>query len=273
MQNRNVVWVKVNEPQTEDLSSFIRSHFLGRNFLSLRIVDRDLDEALETGLSRDPQYISNSKYTLLQFASVMRGIATGANDFFFMTQNEARKREIPTTFLKLAIGRTRDIDGSYITNETVINLNKKGRPTLLFAPDGRKMEDFPSAVQEYLKEGELKGLPSKPLISSRKPWYKMEQREAPPFLFAYLGRRNARFIRNLSNVVPLTGFLCVYPHSKNPEYLDNLWNILQNPETINNLNLIGKSYGAGAIKIEPRALEKLPIPEDFVSAFYNTIPA
>ena len=61
--------------------------------------------------------------------------------------------------------------------------------------------------------------------------------------------------------MPLTGFLCVYPHRGDTEYVERLWQVLQYPETISNLSLVGKSYGGGAIKVEPRSLEKLPIPE------------
>jgi len=262
-----ILWVEVNQPDTEDLSTLILSRFSVRNLPSLRVIGRDLKEALTTGLSRDPEQAIDSRFTLIQFATVMRGIATGANDFFFMTKEEANKRNIPPEFLKLAIGRTRDIDGFYVTEETINSLDIKGRPSLLFAPDGRNLEDFPIPVQKYLREGEKRRLPEKSLISSRNPWYKMEQRTPPPFLFAYLGRRNARFIRNLADVVPLTGFLCVYPHSSDPGYVDKLWSILQDSETIRNLNLVAKSYGSGAIKIEPRALERLPIPQNLLSEF------
>jgi hypothetical protein len=115
-------------------------------------------------------------------------------------------------------------------------------------------------VQEYLKQGEKEGLSARTLIATRRPWYKMESREPPAFLFAYLGRRNARFIRNLAGVVPLTGFLCVYPHDDNPENVEALWRVLSHPDTVANLALVGKSYGGGAIKVEPRALERLPLP-------------
>jgi hypothetical protein len=46
------------------------------------------------------------------------------------------------------------------------------------------------------------GLPKRPLISTRRPWFKMEQREVPPILFAYLGRRNTRFILNEAGILP-----------------------------------------------------------------------
>jgi hypothetical protein len=93
----------------------------------------------------------------------------------------------------------------------------------------------------------------------------MEIRKAPPFLFAYLGRRNARFIRNLAGVMPLTSFLCVYPHREDADSVVRLWQALKHPDTARNLALVGKSYGAGAIKVEPRALERLPIPEHVVA--------
>lgn len=89
----------------------------------------------------------------------------------------------------------------------------------------------------------------------------MEARRVPPFLFAYLGRRNARFIRNAAGVIPLIGFLCVYPRSLAEHEFGNLSRVLNHPATLENLRLVAKSYGGEAIKVEPRALERLCIPE------------
>ena len=120
-------------------------------------------------------------------------------------------------------------------------------------------------MQQYLAVGESTGLPDRPLIAQRRPWYKMETRKPPAFLFAYLGRRHTRFILNTAEVLPLTGFLCVYPHQTDGAFLEKLWQVLQHPDTVNNLGLVGKSYGSGAIKVEPRALERLPLSTDLVS--------
>jgi adenine-specific DNA-methyltransferase len=79
-----------------------------------------------------------------------------------------------------------------------------------------------------------------------------------------LGRRNSRFIRNTAKIIPLTSFLCVYPKSDDKKFLESLWGILNHPDTISNLAQIGKSYGDGAIKVEPRSLEKLPIPASVI---------
>jgi len=217
-----------------------------------------------TGLSRFPVENNADQPVLGDFAKVLRGVATGANEFFFLTKQQADKLHISSKFLLPAIGRTRDVLGSEITSSIVNSLAEQGRPTWLLSLDGKPVEDYPQAIQSYLREGEKIGLPQRPLISQRRPWYKMESRVAPPILFAYLGRRNSRFIRNYAGVIPLTCFLCVYPHRNNKDFLDRLWSVLNHPETVANLPLIGKSYGAGAVKVEPRALEKLPLPERLV---------
>jgi adenine-specific DNA-methyltransferase len=253
------LWAQCRRAGTETLREWIEADFDLASTDSLTIHRRDLQEALDSGLSRPPSERSNAGITLADFASVMRGIATGANEFFFLTRQRATELKIPDEMLMPAIGRTRDAPTEEITQDTLRQLEAAGRPTLLFAPDGRELDDFPEAARSYLQQGRDAKLDKRPLIATRRPWYKMEIRKAPPFLFAYLGRRNARFIRNLAGVMPLTSFLCVYPHREDADSIARFWQALRHPDTVKNLSLVGKSYGAGAIKVEPRALERLPI--------------
>lgn len=261
------LWVKCHRSETDSLKHWVRSCFKDVSEQDLIVVDRDLKEGLSTGFSREPVVSNNTKYVLGDFVRVMRGIATGANDFFFITAEKARELEIPENYFVKAIGRTRDVIGDKITNETIEMLERKGRPTLLLSLKGDDIETFPESIKLYLQEGKKLGLPRRPLIAQRKPWYKMEVREPPSFLFAYLGRRNSRFIRNTAKVVPLTGFLCVYPRRNDEKFIDQIWKILNHPDVISNLSRIGKSYGDGAIKVEPRLLEKLPIPDHVIEEF------
>jgi len=258
------LWARCTEAGTNTLKRWTLSQFKYRPKRGLAVHRRDLAEGLSTGLSRPPRGVKPAGPLLLDFATVLRGIATGANEFFFLTQKQAEALAIPRTFLARAIGRTRDVPADVIDEKLLAALDASGRPTLLFCPDGRRLDRFPAAVRRYLEEGERKGLAGRPLIATRRPWYKMEVRKAPPILFAYLGRRNARFVRNLAGVVPLTGFLCVYPRSDDPAFVEALWSVLSHPATLANLSLVGKSYGSGCIKVEPRALERLALPEDVV---------
>ncbi len=258
------LWAKCEEAQTEMLKMWVRSGFTAIPPHGLVVTSRFLSEGLRTGLSRPLNMMRTSQYVLGDFAQIVRGVATGANDFFFLTSEQVKQTDIPDIYFTRAIGRTRDVLTDEITQATLDCLENKGRPTFLLALTGEAFENYPESLKNYLKKGELLGLPQKPLISQRKPWYKTELRYAPPFLFTYLGRRSSRFIRNTASVIPLTSFLCVYPHSNDAHYIEQLWGILSHPDTIANLAIIGKSYGSGAIKVEPRSLEKLPIPESVV---------
>jgi len=264
---QKIKWARCLDSQASGLFEFLQNDLAKADYFGLNVYERDLEEALLVGLSRMPRTDYNFEFTLLNFARVMRGIATGANEFFFLTRERARELEMPGKFLLPAVGRSRDADGPVLTRSVIESLESKGRPTLLFSPNDTTWEDMPGAVKNYILEGEKLGLANRALISTRHPWYKMEVRNVPTFLFAYLGRRNARFIKNEAGVIPLTGFLCVYPRYTDLEYIEKLWAVLQHPDTIANLQLVGKSYGSGAIKVEPRSLERLPINSDLIRKF------
>lgn len=255
----SLIWAKCVQPYTDELKKFVTSGFQNRSE-NISVEERLIEEAVETGLSRENPKEAISGIPLKSIAKVMRGIATGSNDFFFLTRKQVTELEIPDEFIKTAVGRTRDITDDEVTYEHLKELDSLERPTLLFAPDNRSLEEFPLKVRHYLEQGAELKLPTKSLISQRKPWYKMETRKPPAFLFAYLGRRNTRFIKNTARVLPLTGFLCVYSKNENSDFVNALWKVLNHPVTLEGLKAVGKSYGDGAIKVEPRALEELVIP-------------
>jgi len=259
-------WAKVNQKNERDLFDFVFSDFKQSDFHSIKVVSRQINEAVETGLSRPPQEAGGGEnFYLSDFADVMRGIATGANEFFFLTKQQVENIGIPSEFLKRAVGRTKDVAEDVLTKAALENLDSKNRPTYLLSINGHC--DFPKTIISYLEIGENLGLPSRSLIKQRKPWYKMEKRIIPPLLFAYLGRRNTRFIKNEAGVLPLTSFLCVYPFCNDKKHLEKLWQALNHQDTLKNLKLVGKSYGSGAIKVEPGNLRKLSIPAHIVYLF------
>src|SRR5215475_7074002 len=192
------LWAQCRRAGSEAIREWIDTGFDPVSTDELTIHRRDLQEHLDSGLSRPPSERSDAGIPLAAFARVMRGIATGANEFFFLTRRRATELKIPAEMLLPAIGRTRDATTEEITQDMLRQLEAADRPTLLFAPDGRELDDFPEAARSYLLQGRDAELYKRPLIATRRPWYKMEIRKAPPFLFAYLGRRNARFIRNLA---------------------------------------------------------------------------
>lgn len=262
---KTLYWVKANQVYSTDLFNFISLNFKPKKFETIDVIDRQLKEGITTGFSRPEQNHNGFKFHLNDFANVMRGIATGSNEFFFLTAQQVKEIGIPKEFLKRAIGRTKDATEGILSAKDVEDLEKENRPTYLLSINGH--DKLPKTISNYLKIGEEMELPNRSLIQQRKPWYKMEKREVPPLLFAYLGRRNIRFIKNDAGVLPLTGFLCVYPIYDDKKFVEKLWQAFNHPDTLENLKLVGKSYGSGAIKVEPGNLSKLPIPEHIVQQF------
>jgi hypothetical protein len=260
--SQTLYWVECQVSGTAGLAEWVAAGLGLARHPDLLIGVRSLEEALATGLSRPPRKTPPPMGKLGDFASVMRGIATGANAFFFLTSTQCARMGIAGEFLTRTIVRTRDVPGPVVDARLLEELEGAGRPTYLLSIDGRPLDALPAALQKYLRAGEAAGLHLRPLVASRRPWYKMERRQAPPFLFAYLGRRKARFIQNQAGVIPSNNFICVYPRDGGEAHQQALWLLLQDPRVAANLRLVGKSYGRGAIKVEPRALEALPLPEE-----------
>lgn len=255
-------WVRVTNQGQSALASWVEGGLTTKPSDRLMITSRPIKEGLSTGFSRAPIQNNDSRYCLGDFARVMRGVASGHNDFFFMTRKRARELDLPLRHFVPALGRMRDVRSDTFTLQDLDNLEASGRPTLLLALGDEPLDKLPAAVQRYIESGEKSGINQRTLIATRNPWYRMEKRNPPPFFFAYLGRRAIRFIRNKTSAVPLTCLLCVYPHDPSATYTELLHKVLTDPRTLANLRLVGKSYGDGALKVEPRALQRLPIPDD-----------
>ena len=268
-----LMWGRCLVSGTDELKAWLANDLQHGPMGEVKFERRELDEALKTGLSRAPSNLDPHVPTLADYASTCRGIATGANDFFLFTREKAEQLAVSPNYFLRCVGRTRDVPGDEVTDETLAELEEKSRPTFLLSIRDEAKEDLPPLLQKHIRNGEEEGIADRALISMRNPWYKMEHRDPPPLLFAYLGRRNARFIRNKAGVVPLTGFLCIYPHNPDPNHVDRLWTALNHPDTINNIALVAKSYGGGAVKAEPRSLERLPIPFHVIEACGLETPA
>lgn len=227
---------------------------------------RNTKNYLRGGLTRP--YLSNHQYVLGDFASVKRGVVTGNNDFFLMSYAESLDRNIPMEYLQYIIANTKDAPGIVLGHDDVYFDDAPYlKKNLMLNLDGRSISEYPDGVRDYILDGEKRGIHLGSVLSKRNPWYKAERRIPPTFLFTYLGSRRKRFVLNLTHAVPLTTFLCVYPLNLDHHHVQRLHLALNHEDVTRNLTLVGKTYGNGSIKVEPRALEMLPIPDHIVAMY------
>lgn len=87
--NRHFKWLRVNERDTESVLHSLRDAKNGQVAgNTVTCLERELSEALTTGFSRPPRQAASRGIPLSHFARVVRGIATGANEFFFSPANK-----------------------------------------------------------------------------------------------------------------------------------------------------------------------------------------
>lgn len=211
-----------------------------------------------------------SELTLGDLFSIRRGLATGANDFFLVTEEEILQWEIPPQFLKPILPSPR-----YLT-ENVVEAFPDGAPAVsprLYLIDCSEPEERIAATwprfYAYLQEGRTQNIHASYLTSRRTPWYSQEQRPPAPFLCTYMGRsRNGkqpfRFIWNRSQATAHNVYLMLYPKAnlaaalkRNPALAGIIFDALQH---ITSVQLVseGRVYGGGLHKVEPNELAHLP---------------
>ena len=208
--------------------------------------------------------------TLGDVFAIKRGIATGSNGFFILTESQMNEWRIPRRFAKPILPGPRHLAANVI--EALPDGGPKLSPRLYLLdcdePE-EKIRDAWPRFYEYLQQGRRQGTHASYLTSRRVPWYSQERRPPAPFLCTYMGRsRNGkppiRFLWNRSQATAHNVYLMLYPKgplrdalSKDPGLQRQLFEALQ-LITPTQLLAEGRVYGGGLHKVEPKELAQIP---------------
>lgn len=184
-------------------------------------------------------------------ARVRRGIATGANAFFVISERERQKLGIPVEQLKRCITSPRAFTGIELTVE-VMDAFGDDVPRWLVDSSDPEAEKADTPLGRYLRRGRRKKIPKGYLAAKRKPWHKLEQRGESPILFTYFNRDAPRFVRNRCGAVPLNNWLIIEP--KENVDPDALHRALGSASVREQLLEGRRVYGGGLWKLEPSEL-------------------
>ncbi|MFI3239923.1 MAG: N-6 DNA methylase [Bacteroidales bacterium] len=201
---------------------------------------------------------NSSKYNNLvpfsNYAKVVRGIATGANDYFTFNLSKAKEYQIDEQYLQPCICHSRDIKYDIFDTKELENL--KANDKSIFILNAVNVEN--ENLTKYITKGEIDGIDKRYLTANRKPWYSMERRAIAPIWVSVFNRKGLRFIRNKANILNLTTFHCIYPQS-NLLYdipIDLLFAYLLTDTAKLIFEDNSREYGNGLKKYEPNDLNK-----------------
>jgi predicted RNA methylase len=202
--------------------------------------------------------------------AIKRGLATGDNGFFILTEDRVNELEIPQAFLRPILPGPRHLTGD------VVEALPSGGPDVsprLFLLDCNETEaDIKTKwprLYEYLQQGKAEKVDTAYLAAHRVRWYSQEQRPPAPFLCTYMGRsrngkRPFRFIWNRSQATAHNVYLMLYPKgpflkalTADPALAGRVFEALQDI-TPAQLMSEGRVYGGGLHKVEPKELAQIP---------------
>ena len=154
---------------------------------------------------------------LKEIADVRRGFTTGANEFFYLTEEEIKRRGIEKEFWM-----HQDDKGNWVPNyvikspreckSIVVNPEDLKYRVLMIHKDKKNLRG--TNVLKYIGEGEGKGYHLRPTCASRERWYDLGERETGQGLWVYV--INDRYISflNKSKVYSDCELFDIYVHGE-----------------------------------------------------------
>ncbi|MBI2492546.1 MAG: hypothetical protein HYV94_10690 [Candidatus Rokubacteria bacterium] len=182
------------------------------------------------------------------YAHVHRGVATGANDFFILSRDEARIRGLER-HTRPCLVRAAEV----ITAGGVVRAGKLDHVLL---DTGIGAND--AALHAYVKEGQRRGAHQRYLCSHRKPWWRVGGSPPPPIVATYMARQAPVFAVNPERCQIVNVFHGIHFREAVDESI--VWALTDwlnaNRETL----LGGRTYQGGLRKFEPADLEAILVP-------------
>ena len=181
------------------------------------------------------------------YGKVVRGIATGANEYFTFNKSKAEQFNISEKYMLPCITKSVDIDGAFFTKEDFERLKHKSKFVYLL----NATEPNEPSVKKYLTKGEAEEVHKKFLTASRNPWHILENRPPSPIWVSVFNRSGLRFIRNEAMISNLTTFHCIYLNMFSMPKVDLLFAYLLTDISKDIFNDNRREYGNGLQKFEP----------------------
>jgi len=253
-------------PQRNDVQPFrVREADLVDDDVVLgRTVARDRSSACPgtfTGILKDHHVAADGAEPLGDHARIRRGVATGASDFFFLTDDAWTTWGLPPEARRPALIKPAHMLAYNLTQDAHDGIGKSGKPRwLLDLNDHHGMVADSPEVQAYLAVGVKRGIHERYLTMQRPPWWAVEPVQPPDLFLVPVGKGTHRVIVNDLEAVGSNNFYGIYLDNNAPWNPGALADWLRSDDGQAALRHRARAYQGGSQKLEPKSLRGLMIP-------------
>jgi adenine-specific DNA-methyltransferase len=188
------------------------------------------------------------------------GTVTGANHFFTMSEETRVSAALTESQVRpICPPGTKHLHGLSFTKADWTEQRHAGERVWMLYPDAL---DRSRPLQRYVKHGEAEGVNDAYKCSIRTPWWRPPLVAAPDLFFTYMSHRYPRLITNSAGVSFVNSMHGVRLRRSAPRVAKTaLPLLLLNSVTMLGAEVLGRSYGGGILKMEPREAAELPMPD------------
>jgi adenine-specific DNA-methyltransferase len=192
-----------------------------------------------------------------EIANVGIGYVTGANDFFHLSQEEAKSWKLNENVLKPAVYKGLAFRGLSFTEQDWQRANEEKSAGFLFYPQGIKTS---KAVRAYIEHGEGQSKHTTYKCRTRSPWYVVPHVYQADAFLTYMNGLCSQFVVNEANAVAPNTLHLVRLHQDSPLSVKDLAVLWQTSFTALSVELEGHALGGGMLKLEPSEAKSVLLP-------------
>jgi adenine-specific DNA-methyltransferase len=222
----------------------------GQKWTASLVGDRAL--AVIRGLETSGDFVN-----LKAWGETTLGAVTGNNKYFALSPERVRQQGIARAdLLPLSPPGSRHLRKLSLTAADLARLGEEGKSTQLFFP----RERLNQAARSYIAAGEVSGVDTAYKCRVRRDWYRVPVVAPADLLLTCMNSDTPRLILNEADAYHLNSVHGVYLHDDVREFADLLAVAALNSATQLHAEMIGRSYGGGILKLEPREADGWIVP-------------
>ena len=197
--------------------------------------------------------------SIASLARVTNGYVTGDNEFFHRTRAQAADLGFPTSWLWPTVRSSRSLRGLVWSRHDLESLEEQGIAHHLMGPeDDLFMATDRPALVRWLEEGESRGTPRRFKCRRRQPWWRVPGVQRADVLVGYMAGAYPRAAVNEAGAAYSNSLHGLRMRDGESPLKTAL--AFYSSLSLLSLEIEGRSYGGGILKLEPRELDRVLLP-------------